>query len=166
MKISKPMIIAALVAGNLLAWNLALRAGDTNTPPAKPAAGAPPAAKPAPGAPPADQRMQRGGGFDRLLEQLNLTDEQKPKAQAILEAQRQKGREIRQDASLSVEDKRAKAEALTESTDAQMKALLTPEQFEKWQKMPRPGRGPMRNRMMQMDQKAVGTNAPVAPPKK
>ena len=36
-----------------------------------------------------------------IAEQLNLTDDQKPKVQAILEAQRKKMRDLRQDTSLS-----------------------------------------------------------------
>jgi Spy/CpxP family protein refolding chaperone len=155
MKISKPMIIAALVAGNLLAWDLALRAGETNTPPAKPAAGAPPA----------DQRPPRGAGFERLAEQLNLTADQKPKVQALVDAQRQKGQELRQNTSLSQEERQAKRTAMHEEMVTQMKAVLTPEQFEKWQKMPQMMRGP-RNGPPPGGEKTGGTNAPAAPPKK
>jgi Spy/CpxP family protein refolding chaperone len=73
------------------------------------------------------------------LDQLNLTDDQKPKVQAIMDGQRQKMRDLRQDTSLTPEDRRAKMKALREDTTAQMKAVLTPEQFEKWQKMPPAG---------------------------
>jgi Spy/CpxP family protein refolding chaperone len=152
MKVSKQIMIAALVAGNLLAWNPALRAGDTNTPPAKPPAGSPPP----------DQRPPRGG-FDRMFEQLNLTADQKPKVQALMEAQRQKGQELRQNTSLSQEEKQAKRKAIHDETVTQMKAILTPEQFEKWQKpqmMHGPGNGPKPG-----GEKTEGTNAPAAPPK-
>src|SRR5208282_3769415 len=43
MKVTKPLIITALVAGNLLVWNLALHAQNaTNPPPPPPPAGGPP----------------------------------------------------------------------------------------------------------------------------
>jgi protein CpxP len=158
MKISKSMIIAALVAGNLLAWNLALRAADTNTPPP---------AKPAPGGPPQDQRppgMMRGGpSLDLLAKQLNLTDDQKAKVKPILEARDKKIGELREDTSLSPEERRAKMQSLREEITAQMKAVLTPEQFDKWQQMNQRGRrpGPPLG-----GERAGSTNAPAAQPKK
>ena len=155
MKITKPFIITAFVASNLLAWNLVLRAQDaTNTPPPAPPVGSPP-----PGGPP--------GGPGMIARQLNLTDDQKPKFRSIMEARMQKMRELRQDpdfASMSPEDRMAKVKAIQDETDAQMKALLTPAQFEQWQKMARMG---MRGRRMGPPPGgpgAAGTNAPVPPP--
>ena len=147
MNVKKPMIIAALIAGNLLACNLALQAADTNTPPSTPPAGAPPTG-PRPGG------MMRGGpSLDQLAQQLNLTDDQKTKVKSILDAQQQKIRDLRTDTSVAPENRRAKVQSIREETSTQMKAALTPEQFEKWQKMgprgPRPG-GP----------NGMGTNAP------
>ena len=148
------MIIAALVAGNLLAWNLALRAADTNTPPTE----ASPAGQRAPG--------MRGPNLDQLAEQLNLTDAQKPKVKSILDAQMQKMRDLRNDTSLAQEDRRPKMQSIREETTAQLKAVLTPDQFDKWQKMNqrnrRPG-GP--GGPPPMGEKPGGTNAPAAPPK-
>ena len=127
------MLIAALAAGSLLVWSPALRADDTNTPPSTPPAGAPPASQPP------------RGGIDRMADQLNLTADQKPKVQAILDAQRQKVRDLRGDNSLTPEDRRAKMKAIHDDTATQMKAVLTPEQFDKWQKMSPAG---MRERRM------------------
>jgi protein CpxP len=135
MNVNKSMLIAALAAGCLLVWSPALRADGTNTPPSTPTAGAPPA-----GAPPAAQRRPGPN-----LDQLNLTDDQKPKVQAILDAQRQKMRDLRQDTSLTPEDRRAKMKTIQDDTTTQMKAVLTPEQFEKWQKMPQAGMRGRRN---------------------
>jgi protein CpxP len=161
MKVSKPMIIAALVAGNLLAWNVALRAADTNTPPGKPEIGGPPPGQQGQRPP----GMMRGGpNLDQLAQQLNLTDDQKAKVKPVLEAQGKKMSEMRADTSLSQEDRRAKMQAIREETTAQMKAILTPEQFDKWQKMPRPGRGP-RNGPPPGGEKAPDAKAPDAPPK-
>jgi protein CpxP len=120
MKITKPMFVAALVAGNLFAWNLALRADDSNTPPANP---------------PASNVTPHARGFNRLVEALNLTDDQKPKVKAIMDAQMQRISDVRGDDSLSQDDRRAKVKAIHEETATQMKTVLTPDQFAKWQKM-------------------------------
>jgi len=148
MKANKTMLITALAVGSLLAWSPALRAGDsTNTPPSTPPAGAPPAGQPP------------RAGFERWAEQLNLTADQKPKVQAIMDTQMQKMRDLRQDTSLTAEDRKAKMKTIREDIATQMKAVLTPEQFQKWQDMrnrrngPPPG-GPKRG----------GTNAPALPP--
>lgn len=121
MKFTKPMLIAALVAGNLFAWDMALRADDsTNTPPANP---------------PAANAKSHARGFDRMAEDLNLTADQKPKVKTIMDAQMQKMRDLHQDNSLSRDDKHAKMKAIHEDTATQLKAVLTADQFAKWQKM-------------------------------
>ena len=127
------MLIAALAAGSLLVWSPALRAADTNTPPSTPPAGAPPAGQRPPG-------MRGGPNLDQLAQQLDLTDDQKAKVKPILEARDQKMRDLRGDTSLSPEDRRTKMQAIREETTAQLKAVLTPEQFDKWQKTAQRGR--------------------------
>jgi len=122
MKANKTMLIAALAAGSLLVWSPALRAGDTNLPPSTPPAGAPPAGRPP------------GGGFERMAEQLNLTADQKTKVQSIENTRRQKMVDVNKDTSLSPEDRQAKRKIVAEEMAQQMKAVLTPEQFDKWQK--------------------------------
>ena len=64
--------------------------------------------------------------------ELNLTDEQKEKLQTIIRAQAGKLRELRQDTSLSAEDKKEKLRTIREEITAEVKKVLTPEQFEKW----------------------------------
>jgi Spy/CpxP family protein refolding chaperone len=154
MKANKTMLIAALAVGSLLVWSPALRAGDTNTPPSTPPAGAPPAGRPP------------GGGFERMAEQLNLTADQKPKVQSIEDTRRQKMLDLSKDTSLSQEDRRAKRKIVAEEMAQQMKAVLTPEQFDKWQKTS--PMGPLRNRPNGPPpggEKAGSTNASATPPK-
>jgi Spy/CpxP family protein refolding chaperone len=154
MKANKTMLIAALAVGSLLVWSPALRAGDTNTPPSTPPAGAPPAGRPP------------GGGFEREAEQLNLTADQKPKVQSIESTARQKMLDLSKDTSLSPEDRRAKRKIVAEDTAQQMKAVLTPEQFDKWEKTS--PMGPRRlhfNNPPPGNEKAASTNAPAAAPK-
>ena len=64
--------------------------------------------------------------------ELNLTDEQKNKLQVIIRGQAGKLRDLRQDTSLAPEDKKEKLRALREEITAEVKKVLTSEQFEKW----------------------------------
>jgi len=162
MKATKPLIVTALVAGTLLAWNPALHAQNaTNTPPPAPPAGGPP------GGPPGGPGMRGRPNFDMIAQQLNLTEDQKPKFRAIMDTRMQKMRDLRQNpdfANLSQDERGAKVRAIQDESEAQMKALLTPEQFEKWQKMPAMG---MRGRRMGPPPggpNAGGTNAPAPAP--
>ena len=99
------------------------------------------------------------------MDQLNLTADQKPKVQAIMDAQRQKVRDLRGDTSLTPEDRRAKMKALHDDMVTQMKAVLTPEQFDKWQKMPPVGMRDRRNGPPQGgNPPPAGTPPPAAPP--
>jgi len=141
--------------GSLLAGSAALRAGDTNKAPSALPGGAPPANQPP------------RGGFERMSEQLHLTAEQKPKVQSIMETQRQKMLDLRNDTSLSPDARQAKRKIVVEETAQQMKAVLTPEQFEMWQNTS--PMGPRRNRPNGPplgNEKPVSTNAPAAAPKK
>ncbi len=141
MKSTKTLLFAALAAGSLLAWSPARAQDSTNTPPVPPA-----------GAPGGKHQNQ---GFDRIAQQLNLTDDQKTKVQPILEAQRQKMSDLRQDTSLSPEDRKAKVQEIRKDTLDQLKDILTPDQIAQFQKMSqRPHRPPPQ---------AQGTNAPPPP---
>jgi Spy/CpxP family protein refolding chaperone len=162
MKITKPLIITALVAGNLLAWNPVVQAQDaTNTPPP-----APPAGGLRPGGPPGTPGMRGRPNYDLIAQQLNLTEDQKPKFQAIMDTRMQKMRDLRQDpafASMSPEDRGAKVRAIQNDMELQVKALLTPGQFEKWQRLPQMG---MRGRRMApppVSPNASLTNIPAPP---
>ena len=132
MKSTKTMLIAALATGAMLACG-SLRAADTNTP-----AGGPPAGERGPG--------MRGARPD-LAKALDLTAEQKPKVDAIQKGANEKRKALREDTALSQEDRRAKIKAIQEDTTTQMKAVLTPEQFAKYEKLAQgmrrpPGGGP------------------------
>ena len=130
MKSTKTLFLTALAVGSLLALGTVANAGDTtNNPPSTPPAGGPP---------PRGPGMRGQAGFDRMAEQLNLTEDQKPKVQSIIRAQMEKIRNLRQDpnfASMSQEDRRAKMKVIQEDAAKQMKAVLTADQFQKWQEM-------------------------------
>jgi protein CpxP len=84
---------------------------------------------------PGVERPPRG---PRLAEALNLTAEQKEKVKAIQEEQRTKLEALRQDTSLTPEDRRAKMREIRASFATQIEPILTAEQLEKW-KMLREG---------------------------
>jgi protein CpxP len=67
------------------------------------------------------------------VKELNLTEEQRQKLQVIVRAQATKLRDLRQDSGLSPAERRQKVQALREEITSQVKQVLTPEQFEKWQ---------------------------------
>ncbi len=121
MKLNKTLALTALIAGSLFAVT-ALQAEDSATPPKgdKPHGG--------PGA------HARGPGGD-MLKDLNLTDDQKAKMKAAREEMETQGKALRDDTTLKPEEKRDKFKALREAQHAKVKEILTPEQFEKFQKM-------------------------------
>jgi uncharacterized protein YdeI (BOF family) len=124
MKLKNILMVAALVAGGVLAADMTASAQDatTNTPPA--------GARP-PGGP-------RGGGrfnFDNISAQLALTDDQKTKAKPIFEEMAQKMAELRRDTSLDQTERRSKAKEIRDDATTKLKGILTEEQLNKWKKM-------------------------------
>ncbi len=83
--------------------------------------------------------MQHGESADQhlqmLSEKLNLTDDQTAKLKPILQDQMQQMKAVREDSSLSEEQKRAKMKSIHESLHEQINAVLTPEQQAKFKQM-------------------------------
>jgi protein CpxP len=122
MKLHKVSLIAVLALGGLVACaNLASAQQSSNGAPRR--------------GPNLEQRM------DRLTTELKLTDEQKPKVKKVLEASQKKMQELRADTSLSREERGPKMRAIRQDEQKQLKAILTPDQYEKLQSMPRGRRG-------------------------
>ena len=126
MKAGKSTLIAVLLGG-LLGLLPASRAADADP---KPADKIDAKALPA--------RTQRLQG---LAEQLNLSDEQKEKIKPILQEERKKVRELRDNKDLSRQDRVAKLKEIREDVRAKVKPILTPEQLEKWNKLRSEGPG-------------------------
>jgi periplasmic protein CpxP/Spy len=70
-----------------------------------------------------------------LSEKLNLTDDQKAKVKPVLQDQMQQMKAVREDSSLSEEQKRTKMKSIHESMHEQINAVLTPEQQVKFKQM-------------------------------
>jgi len=71
--------------------------------------------------------------LEAISQQLNLTPEQKAKILPILAAEGPKVQKIKNDNSLSKFQKIEQIKAIHQQTDPQMKAILSPEQYQKLQ---------------------------------
>ena len=79
------------------------------------------------------------GGFSRVLDQLNLTPEQKTEVEKILEETRAQLIEIRKESG-------PKFREVREQTDERLRAVLTPEQWEQFQQIKKESRHRRRGR--------------------
>lgn len=132
MKTNKLMVLAV---GGLMAIGSLTYAQD------KKPEGAPKDKPPGEGAPAGGQRPNRqqfspDQQLAKLSETLQLTDDQKPKVKAALESAAAKRKELR---DATPEERQEKGKELRAEMNAKMKEILTPEQFEKFQKLPGPG---------------------------
>ena len=79
---------------------------------------------------------QKGDAMSKaqaIAQQLNLTPQQKEKILPILAAEVPKVRAIKNDNSLSTTMKMQQLRAIHQQSDPQMKAILSPEQYQKLQ---------------------------------
>ena len=83
------------------------------------------------------QPQPRSQKLEGIAAQLQLTPEQKMQLLPILAAEAPKVRAIKNDPSLSKEDKLQQLKALHDETNPQVKSILTPEQYQKLQEIRR-----------------------------
>jgi periplasmic protein CpxP/Spy len=143
MNTSKLSLAAALALGGLVAWSSAAIAQDN-----KPNERSRPGVRAG-----GENRSERGNRpegagrpemRDRLQqmgEELKLTAEQKEKLKPIFEAEREKMAKLRDDTSLTEEQRRGKYREIADATSAKVKPILTAEQQAKWQKLREERRG-------------------------
>ena len=121
--------LLTLATAGLFATSPRIHAEDPvpPVPPVTPPAGAPAAAKPerGPGGP-------RGDRVEMMKEKLSLMPEQVEKIKPILEKDRAKLMALREDATLSREQKGEKMREILKSSMEEIRPILTPEQVEKW----------------------------------
>jgi len=77
----------------------------------------------------------------RMTKQLQLTDDQQAKIKPILEEQHKEMMDLRQDTSMSRQDRFAKFRDIRQKSLDKIKPILTAEQQEKWQKIQEERRG-------------------------
>ena len=122
----KTQFLPTLVCGLIVAASPAIRAEDAP-------------ASPAPSTP--AHHGEKGKGehgeapLERLTKALDLTGDQKTKIKSIFEERRENVKAVREDATLSDEQKKEKAKEIIQSSTGKIKALLTPEQQTKFEKV-------------------------------
>lgn len=118
---SRPLAVAAVALGTLAFVFLAVR--PSSAMPQDQTAGQEPTQQ-------EGRRMaaRRGNEMHWLSKKLSLTKDQKAKIRPILENQRQQMRALRQDSSLSQQEKRARFMEIRSKTIDQIRPILTEEQ--------------------------------------
>src|ERR1700746_1278037 len=79
--------------------------------------------------------QQKSAKLEQIAQYLNLTPQQKDKILPILADEAPKVRAIKEDPSLSRMQRAQKTKAIHQQNDPQMKAILSPEQYQKLQAM-------------------------------
>ena len=79
--------------------------------------------------------QQKSANLEQIAQYLNLTPQQKDKILPILADEAPKVREIKNDPSLSRMQRAQRIKAIHQQNDPQMKAILSPEQYQKLQAM-------------------------------
>ena len=82
---------------------------------------------------PTSSAQTKGAKLEAIAQQLNLTLQQKAKVLPILADEAPKVQAIKNDNSLSKFQKIEQIKAIHQQTDPQMKAILSPEQYQKLQ---------------------------------
>ena len=123
--------------------------------------------------PPADQQSQPSkehGGWHHgpmdpaqrtkeLTKHLNLTADQQAKVQDALQSQQSQMQNLRQDTSLSQQDRRAKMMDTHKNTDSQIRAVLDPNQQKRWDEMQA-----KREQRMENHHHGAGSDQQTSPP--
>ena len=73
--------------------------------------------------------------LEEMSKQLNLTDDQKAKLKPILQDEAQQLQAVHNDASLSQDQKKAKAKEIHAAFKPQVNNVLTPDQQKQWKEM-------------------------------
>ena len=73
--------------------------------------------------------------LQHISTELNLTDDQKAQLKPMLQSEVQELQAVKNDTSLSPDQKEAKAKAIHQSFKSQISNVLTPEQQKKWAAM-------------------------------
>ena len=87
------------------------------------------------------QPKERGERGEKFAKDLNLTPDQQAELKSIRENMKQQAQAIKNDSSLTADQKKAKFKELRKSTHEQMMAKLTPDQQAKFKEMRKEHRG-------------------------
>ena len=154
MKRTSLVILAGILLGGL--------AASQGADPAQPA----PVQKPALTTNAPGNRPPMRSRADYLAQRFKLTDEQKGKVQVVFDEETKKYGEMRNQANLKPEERRAKYMAIREETNAKLKTIMTPEQWEQYSKPLQRQVPPVRNtNAVQVAPAAPATPPPATPAK-
>jgi periplasmic protein CpxP/Spy len=95
---------------------------------------------------PGDMRERVEKRMEHLTKELNLTKEQQEKIRPIIEKEMKDIRDVRQDTSLTQEQKMEKIKVIHQATQAELNKILTPEQQKKYAEMQEKAREEMAER--------------------
>jgi len=142
MKTNKLQIFALVTLGGLIALGPIARADDT---PATPA--------PAPGVgagtnAPAGRPNLRAE-MEKLFALIKPTEDQKEQLKTIFKERNEKIKALREDTTLTREDRMAKRKEIMEAITAKVKAVLSADQFAQYETFMKEQRGQARNRGQQ-----------------
>jgi Spy/CpxP family protein refolding chaperone len=82
-----------------------------------------------------EQQATPESRLEEMSKQLNLTDDQKTKLKPILQDEAQQLQAVHNDASLSQDQKKAKAKEIHAAFKPQVNNVLTPDQQKQWKEM-------------------------------
>ncbi len=85
--------------------------------------------------PAAAQHQAPKSQVQRIVDQLNLTPEQKAKADPFLEEDAKKVRALRDDSSLTPDDRKKKSAEIRKGTVAKLKPILTDDQWKQFEQL-------------------------------
>jgi len=85
--------------------------------------------------PAAAQHQAPKSQVQRIVDQLNLTPDQKAKADPFLEEDAKKVRALRDDSSLSAEERKKKSAEIRKGTVAKLKPILTEDQWKQFEQL-------------------------------
>lgn len=128
-------LCSAIALGWLAASPIAALAQTTNQP--QPAQPSPGPRRPEPGQPPPGPRFNIDQRVQMYTQRLNLTQEQQTKLRAILENEQQQIQELRTNTAVAPQERMGKVRQIREETNNKIREILTPEQKEKFDAMPR-----------------------------
>lgn len=120
-------MIAALALATLVAWSPNAHAQEKKKDK--------PPQRPAPGESARRPNAAQAERLAKIKEDLKLTDEQITKLKPLLQEEAKKVRALRDDTSLSPQDRRAKMREIREASAPKLKEILTKEQYEQWVKL-------------------------------
>jgi hypothetical protein len=139
----KSLFALSFATAGLVLSQVPLRAEDTTTvQPAPPTLDTPPADN-AQNPPPAGRKHgHEAYKLTELTEKLGLTVDEQKVIGPIINSARGQAKEVRDDQSLSHEDKRAKMKGIAETARSQIRAALTPDQQKLFDALPTRGEKP------------------------